>query len=102
MVTVDDMQDYMAVDADTDKNVIQNLINSAEIEISSMVSASISLETLRDQSLFNTAVRTLVDFWYFNRGNNGSTREYPAGFKEMVNRIYALNSLTESGDSGAN
>lgn len=102
MVTVDDMQDYMAVDTDTDKNVIQGLINSAEIEISSMVSTTINLDFLRSQPLFNTAVRTLVDFWYFNRGNNGGTREYPAGFSEMVNRIYALNSLTESGDSDAN
>jgi len=101
MVTVEDMQDYMAVDADTDKTVIQNLIDSAGVTIASMVSSTLSVDILSTQPLFNTAVRTLVDFWYFNRGNNGSKREYPAGFSEMVNRLYALNSLTERSDENA-
>ncbi len=101
MVTVEDMQDYMAVDADTDKTVIQNLIDSAGVTIASMVSSTLSVDILSTQPLFNTAVRTLVDFWYFNRGNNGGTREYPAGFSEMINRIYALNSLTERSDENA-
>ena len=50
--------------------------------------ASIDLEKYREYKLFNQAVKTLVDFTYYNRGNLGEQKiAYPPSYQYMINGI---------------
>lgn len=87
-VTVVDMQEYMNVDDDVDKDVIQNLIAMSEEGIKNAIDADIDIGVYRQYSTFNQAVRVQVDFTYFSRGELGEQKlAYPPSYLYMVNSI---------------
>ncbi|KRN36114.1 head-tail connector protein [Lactiplantibacillus plantarum] len=93
-VTVENMQDYLNVDGD--ESVIQSLISMAESDVIGNIDDTIPVETYRKYYQFNQAVRVMVDFMYFNRGNlgvtyssgnNASQVPYPAPYLYLINGI---------------
>lgn len=61
-VTVENMQDYLAIDGDDD--VLESLIEYAEEDARGSIDSSIDIEEYRKLPIFNQAVKTLVDFNY--------------------------------------
>ncbi|KRM09540.1 hypothetical protein FD16_GL001769 [Paucilactobacillus suebicus DSM 5007 = KCTC 3549] len=87
-VSVADMQAYLNLDSDEDADVLQSLIDVAEIDIQGSIDDNIELEKYREYKLFNQAVKTLVDFTYYNRGNLGEQKiAYPPSYQYMINGI---------------
>lgn len=87
-VSVADMQAYLNLDSDEDTAVLQALIDVAEADIQGSIDDSIDLEIYRKYKLFNQAVKTLVDFTYYNRGNLGEQKiAYPPSYQYMINGI---------------
>lgn len=85
-VTVADMQEYLAIDGDD--VVLQNLIDYAEEDARSSIDSSIDISIYRQLTIFNQAVRTLVDFNYYNRGAlSGQQIAYPKSYQYMLNKI---------------
>ncbi|MCT8389578.1 phage gp6-like head-tail connector protein [Leuconostoc holzapfelii] len=85
-VTVSDMQEYLAIDGDD--VVLQNLIDYAEEDARSSIDSSIDISIYRQLTIFNQAVRTLVDFNYYNRGAlSGQQIAYPKSYQYMLNKI---------------
>ena len=81
-VAIGDMQDYLAIDGDDD--VLKSLIEDARGSIDS----TIDIEIYRKLPIFNQAVRTLVDFNYYNRGAlSGQQIAYPKSYQYMLNKI---------------
>lgn len=85
-VTVEDMQEYLAIDGDDD--VLRNLINYSEEDARCSIDSSVDIEVYRKLPIFNQAVRTLVDFNYYNRGAlSGQQIAYPKSYQYMLNKI---------------
>ncbi|ADG39899.1 hypothetical protein LKI_01780 [Leuconostoc kimchii IMSNU 11154] len=85
-VTVADMQDYLAIDGDDD--VLNNLIEYAEEDARGSIDSSINIEEYRKLTIFNQAIRTLVDFNYYSRGAlSGQQISYPKSYQYMLNKI---------------
>lgn len=85
-VTVADMQDYLAIDGD--KTVLQELIDYAEADAIGSINSGIDVEVYRKLPIFNQAIRTLVDFNYYNRGAlSGQQIAYPKSYQYMLNKI---------------
>lgn len=87
-VSAADMQAYLNLDSDEDTAVLQSLIDVAEADIKGSIDDNIDLEKYREYKLFNQAVKTLVDFTYYNRGNLGEQKiAYPPSYQYMINSI---------------
>lgn len=85
-VTVGDMQNYLAID--DDDGVLQELINYSEADAIGSIDSTIDIEVYRALPIFNQAVRTLVDFNYYNRGAlAGQQIAYPKSYQYMLNKI---------------
>lgn len=85
-VTVADMQDYLAIDGD--ETVLQELIDYAEADAIGSINSRIDVEVYRKLPIFNQAIRTLVDFNYYNRGAlSGQQIAYPKSYQYMLNKI---------------
>ncbi|OSP81177.1 DNA packaging-like protein [Leuconostoc citreum] len=85
-IEVSDMQDYLAIDGDED--VLKSLIEYAEEDARGSIDSSIDIEVYRKLPIFNQAVRTLVDFNYYNRGAlSGQQIAYPKSYQYMLNKI---------------
>jgi uncharacterized phage protein (predicted DNA packaging) len=85
-VTVADMQEYLRVDGD--EQIISNLIITAEQLIVSAIEPNEKIEEYRKYPQFNQAVRVMVDYQYFGRGQLSSqTDQWPTSFKMMLNSI---------------
>lgn len=85
-VTVEDMQNYLRVDGD--EQIISDLITVAEQLIISAIEPHEKIEEYRKYPQFNQAVRVMVDYQYFGRGQLSSqTEQWPASFKMMLNSI---------------
>ncbi|USI45471.1 head-tail connector protein [Leuconostoc mesenteroides] len=85
-VTVGDMQEYLAIDGDDD--VLKSLIDYAEEDARGSIDSTIDIEIYRKLPIFNQAVRTLVDFNYYNRGAlSGQQIAYPKSYQYMLNKI---------------
>lgn len=85
-VTVEDMQNYLAVDGDDD--VLKGLIEYSEADAIGSIDSTIAIEVYRALPIFNQAVRTLVDFNYYNRGAlAGQQIAYPKSYQYMLNKI---------------
>lgn len=85
-VTVADMQDYLAIDGD--ETVLQELIDYAEADAIGSINSGIDVEVYRKLPIFNQAIRTLVDFNYYNRGTlSGQQIAYPKSYQYMLNKI---------------
>jgi len=85
-VTVENMQDYLAIDGDDD--ILKELIAYAEEDARGSIDSSIDIEEYRKLTIFNQAVRTLVDFNYYNRGAlSGQQIAYPKSYQYMLNKI---------------
>lgn len=85
-VTVENMQDYLAIDGDDD--VLESLIEYAEEDARGSIDSSIDIEEYRKLPIFNQAVKTLVDFNYYNRGAlSGQQIAYPKSYQYMLNKI---------------
>ncbi|MCP1275497.1 head-tail connector protein [Leuconostoc citreum] len=81
-----DIQDYLAIDGDED--VLKSLIEYAEEDARGSIDSSIDIEVYRKLPIFNQAVRTLVDFNYYNRGAlSGQQIAYPKSYQYMLNKI---------------
>lgn len=86
-VTVSDMKEYMNID-DEEDTVIQELIDTAEEDVRDNIDSSIDLDFYRQYKKFNQAVRILVDFSYFNRGNLSEVKlAYPPSYAYFINGI---------------
>jgi uncharacterized phage protein (predicted DNA packaging) len=87
-VTLASMQEYLNLDSDMDTGVIQQLISMAEDAIRGAIDGDIAVEAYRKYSLFNQAVRVLVDFNYYARGTLSDQQlAYPPSYLYMVNSI---------------
>lgn len=85
-VTVANMQDYLAIDGD--ETVLQELIDYAEADAIGSINSGIDVEVYRKLPIFNQAIRTLVDFNYYNRGTlSGQQIAYPKSYQYMLNKI---------------
>lgn len=85
-VTVADMQDYLAIDGD--ETVLQELIDYAEADAIGSINSGIDVEVYRKLPIFNQAIRTLVDFNFYNRGAlSGQQIAYPKSYQYMLNKI---------------
>lgn len=85
-VTVADMQDYLAIDGN--ETVLQELIDYAEADAIGSINSVIDVEVYRKLPIFNQAIRTLVDFNYYNRGAlSGQQIAYPKSYQYMLNKI---------------
>lgn len=85
-VTVANMQDYLAIDGD--EIVLQELIDYAEADAIGSINSGIDVEVYRKLPIFNQAIRTLVDFNYYNRGAlSGQQIAYPKSYQYMLNKI---------------
>lgn len=85
-VTVANMQDYLAIDGD--ETVLQELIDYAEADAIGSINSEIDVEVYRKLPIFNQAIRTLVDFNYYNRGAlSGQQIDYPKSYQYMLNKI---------------
>lgn len=85
-VTVANMQDYLAIDGD--ETVLQELIDYAEADAIGSINSVIDVEVYRKLPIFNQAIRTLVDFNYYNRGAlSGQQIAYPKSYQYMLNKI---------------
>ncbi|GEK28516.1 head-tail connector protein [Furfurilactobacillus siliginis] len=85
-VTVENMQQYLNVDGDD--TILQDLINMAEKDVQGAIASDIDLEKYRKYDLFNQAVRVMVDFTYFGRGELAKTGlAYPPSYLYMINGI---------------
>jgi len=85
-VTAENMQDYLAIDGDDD--ILKELIAYAEEDARGSIDSSIDIEEYRKLTIFNQAVRTLVDFNYYNRGAlSGQQIAYPKSYQYMLNKI---------------
>ncbi|KAA8327788.1 head-tail connector protein [Leuconostoc carnosum] len=85
-VTAENMQDYLAIDGDDD--ILKELIAYAEEDARGSIDSSIDIEEYRKLTIFNQAVRTLVDFNYYNRGDlSGQQIAYPKSYQYMLNKI---------------
>ncbi|WP_431060955.1 head-tail connector protein [Weissella paramesenteroides] len=85
-VTVANMQDYLAIDGD--ETVLQELIDYAEADAIGSINSGIDVEVYRKLPIFNQAIRTLVDFNYYNRGAlSGQQIAYPKSYQYMLNKI---------------
>lgn len=85
-VTVANMQDYLAIDGD--ETVLQELIDYAEADAIGSINSGIDIEVYRKLPIFNQAIRTLVDFNYYNRGAlSGQQIAYPKSYQYMLNKI---------------
>lgn len=85
-VTVANMQDYLAIDGD--ETVLQELIDYAEADAIGSINSEIDVEVYRKLPIFNQAIRTLVDFNYYNRGAlSGQQIAYPKSYQYMLNKI---------------
>lgn len=85
-VTVANMQDYLAIDGD--ETVLQELIDYAEADAIGSINSEIDVEVYRKLPIFNQAIRTLVDFNYYNRGVlSGQQIAYPKSYQYMLNKI---------------
>lgn len=88
-VTVDDMRAYLRLDEDSDTDtVLQHLIDAAEASTCGAIDTNIAIDTYRGYPMFNQAVRVLVDFNYYNRGQlSQNTLAYPPSYQYMLNSI---------------
>ncbi|WP_338209313.1 head-tail connector protein [Lactiplantibacillus paraxiangfangensis] len=87
-VTPKDMQNYLALDDDVDTSVLQDMIDEAESGIMSDIGLDVDAEKYRKYKQFNQAVKTMVDFNYFNRGNLAEMKlAYPPSYLLMINRL---------------
>lgn len=87
-VTVSNMQEYLNLDSDMDAEILQDLIDMAQEDIRNAVDLNIPLEFYQQYPVFNQAVRTMVDFTYYNRGELGEQKiGYPPSYQYMVNGI---------------
>lgn len=85
-VTVANMQDYLAIDGD--ETVLQELIDYAEADAIGSINSGIDVEVYRKLPIFNQAIRTFVDFNYYNRGTlSGQQIAYPKSYQYMLNKI---------------
>ncbi|MCS8582913.1 head-tail connector protein [Leuconostoc citreum] len=85
-IEASDMQDYLSIDGDED--VLRSLIEYAEEDARGSIDSSIDIEVYRKFPIFNQAVRTLVDFNYYNRGAlSGQQIAYPKSYQYMLNKI---------------
>lgn len=85
-VTVANMQGYLAIDGD--ETVLQELIDYAEADAIGSINSEIDVEVYRKLPIFNQAIRTLVDFNYYNRGAlSGQQIAYPKSYQYMLNKI---------------
>lgn len=85
-VSVEDMQEYLRVDGD--EQVISNLIAVSERLIMDAIEPKEKIEEYRKYPQFNQAVKVMVDYQYFSRGQLSSQSEqWPASFKLMLNSI---------------
>ncbi|EJN93117.1 head-tail connector protein [Oenococcus oeni] len=80
------MQDYLKVEAD--ESVLQDLITTSEIETQNAINSDIPLTVYRTYSVFNQAVKTLVDFLYFSRGDQSDQKvAYPLSYQFLLNNL---------------
>lgn len=87
-VTVSNMQEYLNLDSDMDAEILQDLIDMAQEDIRNAVDLNIPLGFYQQYPVFNQAVRTMVDFTYYNRGELGEQKiGYPPSYQYMVNGI---------------
>lgn len=87
-VSVQNMQEYLNLDANEDADLLKDLIDMAEADIVGNIDSTVSLDIYRGYKLFNQAVKTIVDFTYFNRGNLATQQlAYPASYAYMLNGI---------------
>jgi len=85
-VTVAQMQEYLNLDGDDDTVTLKLLIDAAEEDARGNVDENIPIEEYRKYKQFNQAVRVLVDFNYYNRGNLATTQlAYPPSYLFMIN-----------------
>ncbi|MGV0167607.1 head-tail connector protein [Furfurilactobacillus sp. WILCCON 0119] len=85
-VTVANMQQYLNVDGDDE--ILQQLINMAEEDVMGAIDDMIDVKKYRKFERFNQAVRVLVDFTYFGRGELTTTGlAYPPSYLYMINGI---------------
>ncbi|KRO14236.1 hypothetical protein IV64_GL001720 [Lactiplantibacillus xiangfangensis] len=87
-VSPKDMQDYLSLDDDVDTSILKDLIEEAEDGIISDIGLDVNVDKYRSYKQFNQAVKTMVDFNYFNRGNLAELKlAYPPSYLLMINRI---------------
>lgn len=87
-VTADDMQSYLNLDTDSDAQILNSLINTAESAVMNAIDDTIAVEVYRTYPLFNQAVRVLVDFMYYSRGTlSDQIKAYPPSYAYMINSI---------------
>lgn len=87
-VTVKIMQDYLDLDDGMDNDILSGFINTAGEMVQGDISYEIPLKFYEKYFRFNQAVKILVDFWYYNRGNlTGSSYPYPPSYRRMVNSM---------------
>lgn len=85
-VTVADMQDYLAIDGDD--GVLKELIDYSEADAIGSIDSAVDIAVYRALPIFNQAVRTLVDFNYYNRGALSVQQiAYPKSYQYMLNKI---------------
>lgn len=88
-VTVGDVRAYLRLDEDSDNDtVLQHLIDAAEADASGAIDDTVGIDVYRGYPMFNQAVRVLVDFNYYNRGQlSQNTLAYPPSYQYMLNSI---------------
>lgn len=87
-VTPEDMQQYLNLDTNGDASVLAGMISTAEEAIIGAIDDTIAVEVYRKYTLFNQAVRVLVDFMYYSRGTlSDQSKAYPPSYAYMINSI---------------
>ncbi|WP_338230597.1 head-tail connector protein [Lactiplantibacillus paraxiangfangensis] len=100
-VTPKDMQNYLSLDDGVDTTVLQDMIDEAESGIMSDIGFDVDVEKYRVYKQFNQAVKTMVDFNYFNRGNLSEMKlAYPPSYLLMINRLRWKIRRDENEDGG--
>lgn len=87
-VTPEDMQKYLNLDADGDASILADMISTAEDAVTGAIDDTIAVAVYRKYSLFNQAVRVLVDYMYYSRGAlSDQNKAYPPSYAYMINSI---------------
>lgn len=87
-VTPEDMQKYLNLDADGDASILADMISTAESAVMNAIDDTIAVGVYRTYPLFNQAVRVLVDYMYYSRGDlSDQTKAYPPSYAYMINSI---------------
>lgn len=71
------IKNYLKVDHSYDDELIDEMIQSAELEIASAISSSVTVDELKKDTRFSLAVKKQVKEHYEFRGDTGDTQRFP-------------------------